>query len=1386
MAKTKRYVDPGAPLDDNNLPLIKGKLDFNLPKQQDQNYVGDTGTSTYVGEDYQPSIQDNTNTYASDIPNLDNIRASNQGIFNSLGNSFAKFVGKTGLNIVGGIAGTVYGAGAAMAEGKISNLWNNSLMDTLDQADKGLDNIFKVYKSSDYQDKNFLQRMFLHPLQFTDDTTSALSFTAGAILTELGTAGLGSEFAVGKALKYLKGFDQGAEALEATQQLGSFGQKIVKGLGDASTITRQLATGAGYESMVEARQASMELRNNMVTDWQKQNPNQQMPDDVKADIDQRASNSGLATYLSNLALVGHTNLVEFPKIFGLGNKTMKAAEGGIFKNIKDKYESYLKKTTFGKIQAILKNPFEEGIKEEGLQDVIQATNKKYFDRSNKNQDLNTYLTNFAQATADTYTSKEGWNDIGMGMIIGSLGAPGRGALSIFGKNNNIGKYGFEEIKNDKGETIDYKRREVWDGGISGALKEYGDKIEDAGKMADDLNKTDAFTALRANYDFISKVKTNDNVLDNSLDINDVFNFHNAKDNKIHEYVASRIKSGLQEDLNDDINKMSEMSTDDFFTAFKGTETAQSTSDKDKNKFKEETILQFQDKIKNTKKAYDIVNSRTELEDNEDLKDELTNYVASSYNLDSRERLINNDLLEQSGGSITNLNSLNTTSVKENIEKYTEDLKTASGESKINLENALKQLNKVSTKDLTGDEFNMLVNMAQKDPNNFNAKHDDIIKKLDDSRKLRNLRQGYIGLYNYLFTKEGQKYRQDSIDNLQKEEDNAKIQKDKDKVEKEVLDNQQKTKDKVEAAKIKKNDVAEEIIPENIQEIPLPTIENVPIENNVELNSVKNSDQNIITSEEETVAKIVNSNEIIENNIKEIKQDGLVKNSTKVESIKNNLKFSDKTFKRTVANTIISLNIDYVELVLGNISNKINEKDIYDQYDDNGNVKINENFDSRLQDPKQFNEGTEVKIIFPTYEQIKEKGIEGNYTIGDYTTSLDNLEEFPIAFVDNNDKIIGFLPTTTNVRNRVSSQNLDVAIIANQKLRQQLNDNKDNNITIKITSKSTGAPIFNKNSKSIYKALGDGKSLSEGVEIAVVKDNKIMIALDQQSNKLIANNDLPLEEGVVYSITPTGDGVSSHIIPMDVENINENQAKTILKLIQLSKANTNELIEERNNISNEIDLEKGFDGLNKALQNIIYTDNKLGLHHLSFNKDNLIFGLSQKFSWNDVMNNELVQKQIVELLMTRYNAVKLSNFGKPFQHIMVDSNNKIQFMQHNNYLDYLNHSNVIKTNLQGQKISNSDNLYFTAQSVIEISNPIIKNNNKPTNVSYVEESPQNQIEQNLESPVVKEKVIKPKNSMRSQYVPGKSKNISQIEEDSNILNNKSIEEQAEDLENECGK
>lgn len=1279
--------------------------------------------------DYTASKYDNGNMYAEDLNHLDDIRANNQGTLKALALDVPKFIGKTALNVIGGIAGTVYGVGSAIANGEASKIWDNSLNDKLDELDKGVDDMFKVYKNSDYEQQNILQRAFLHPTQFLSDATDALSFTAGAIVSEYLTAGMASESILPKALRYMKGLGRGAEAAEATAQLTGAASKIGKGLVDGGRLTRQLATGAAYESAVEARQATMELREKLNSDWAESHPGEKMSDKDRAEIDDKLSDAGTFTYLANLALVGSSNMMQFPKIFGIGNKFAAQAEGKIIRDAETgAYKSTIKELGIGgKILAGLKNPAEEGLYEEGLQNVVHGTAVDYWSRKNdgKSKDnVDSFLNAFGKNLNETYTSKAGWNDIGMGMLIGGLGAPGRGALAVFGKDSKLGKYAYEDEHDEAGNKIGVKRREMWDGGILGGSEEHNAEMHEVAGIVDALNQhTSLSKAMKANYDFLIQNDNLEKDKEKALKVNDIFSFENAKDDQIHAYVSARVKAGLYEDMKDDINKMNQLSTDEFYASFRGSDAVNKVSDEEKVKFKQETVSEFLQKAENTKKAFEIVNDVYQ-GGNEDLREEMIHSVAASKNLDIREKAINKTLGKLSNGVIG-------IAEKPFTGRETKD-------------NLVGQDTEVTKNGFTEVENSMLAMAKQVNPIEYTVNEKQIKKLLVDSRKIRAKRQYHISLFNTLFTEEGQKQFNEFHHEQAAKAVTEDVAKFKEAEEKEVKKRQEVVAKKVEKTEAKKANTVkaatemtdEELMSAHMDESKIndksprtkeleaelvrrsePDVNPTPKtnvsevvaqhpeedEDEIKLEVAKYEPEEETTPEEKAVATVV-AQENTNQAEKQLKEDGLALPVPNLIDKNDNLGLVDE-HKRSVGNTIISLNIDYAQ----DKSDKI-----HDLHDNEGNIKINKSFDSRLQDPSQFNTGSEVTMVVPTFDQIKAKG--GSYTIDRYNDEIKHAHFMPIAFLDSKGDIIGYLPTVDNVRNRVKSIYVATELAKNMAIRDKIFANKDSVHKVTITGKSIGSLVANKNTKNIYDALGNGSKLSEGVSIGVVKDGRLQTSLGAVFTGKLANTKT-LENGYVYAILPTAqEGV--HVATyLDVQRVGEDKARTLLKGIQLFKANAKKdtdkgLVAERNELSNEVDLSNPVE-FDKFVSSIIYKSADDDKYMFRTDNNKLILGTTPDmiFSRDQVMNDTDAQEKIVSILSQRYHAVQLSQFGKKFNEFNL-KDNKLAITRHDNYTNYLNASGAVKTNIQGTTIKGTAKKYFTAQSVIEFSDPVLQNRENP--------------------------------------------------------------------------
>lgn len=472
--------------------------------------------------------------------------------------------------------------------------------------------------------------------------------------------------------------------------------------------------------------------------------------------------------------------------------------------------------------------------------------------------------------------------------------------------------------------------------------------------------------------------------------------------------------------------------------------------------------------------------------------------------------------------------------------------------------------------------------------------------------------------------------------------------------------------------------------------------------------------NKLSAEEEAIRK---ANRLAEQQrkLEERKKDGLVVNPEN-----HHRPVIDISFKRNSANVITSLNIAYDVIIEDDGESGegvVYKKDAYV----NGRLKIIDNFDSRLQDPNQFNVGTVVKVVIPTIKQLKEKGY--NISKEEYDRQMKDPAVFPIAFVDSNNKIIGYVPTNRSVLRNTS--NPEVEAKRNMDLRNKIFNNKEANMSARIISKSTGTPMFQENKQSIYDALGDGTRLADNVSIGIFKEGMLQVSQGEVEfdGKIELPEGVPVEEyyqeGVVYAIVPNAKG-THFALPMDINRVSEAKADVIIKLLQLYKANEKfetdkDLIKERDRILDEyfVDL-SNYKEVSKIIEQILFIDNSNADHVFSFALNLFVFGpeASDNMSWSEFRSKKGAKEVVKSMITNKYFSVKLSDLNKTFEDWTIEDG-KLVMTPLENYTDYLNKHNVLVTNIQSEPVQGTNNTrYFTAQSTIEFDDVTIENTAEP--------------------------------------------------------------------------
>ena len=442
---------------------------------------------------YKPlSSGDYVSMYEKYIPNIDNQErlAQEQTTWDKLSNGVLKFGTKTGNAVLGGTVGMVYGIGSAINNGQGSAIYDNDFSNWLNDLDVKMNYQLPNYYSKQEQEKGLGGQMLTTNF-WADKFLGGLAFTAGAIVSEgiwawatggtsLASSGARLGTKIGRALRWgAEGAEDTAQVLNGMSKMKSFLQtvpgrmykagEIPKGLAiklaktaEVGNLARFAMTSAGYESSVEALQFRKEAEEKYLNNFENLNGRQPTSEE-RAEFNKNLESSANYVFLTNMAIVGSSNLITMGHIFdikfpfktGISEFLEKKAFGiGIDKTTGEILKQSTKqKVTKGFFDYVAKPSLTEGLLEEGLQGVTQKTANRWIEHtydpkiSHENLDLTGMIYDSA---AEQYGSKEGWVDVGLGMIIGIVGGA---------RNSYVGNQQTQrelEYRQAVGKTFDQK------------------------------------------------------------------------------------------------------------------------------------------------------------------------------------------------------------------------------------------------------------------------------------------------------------------------------------------------------------------------------------------------------------------------------------------------------------------------------------------------------------------------------------------------------------------------------------------------------------------------------------------------------------------------------------------------------------------------------------------------------------------------------------------------------------------------------------------------------------------------------------------------------------------------------------------------------------------
>lgn len=496
--------------------------------------------------------------YESYIPGVDNdTRLSrSQGRTEKWMRGLGKFVGKAALYGLGGVIQPFYGIYAGVSRGNFNAVFDNDFTRWLDDQDKKMDYGLAHYYNREERDMNFLQSMTTANF-WSNDFLSGLAFTAGAMLSSAVYSGAGlmnlarTGARAGVALARIgKAASDTKKAFGVYLRAARTGRRIGKGL-DALAF---LGTSTSWEASVEARSMLMEAEENFRQSYRnaygREVPYEELmkfrADNANAANAVFAANVGILS-LSNIAMFGDMfgmdlGVDKFIKrnIFGVGAERM---DNGMLRTITPKKWQKIAGNTFN----IIKRPVSEGLYEEGLQGVASKSAEDWVEsRYNPmaiRQNIG-YMEAIKNGFKETYGSSQGWKEIGIGMIIGSvMGGKTFGGIKEWSQDMSRNKGMVEAYNANAGALTEAAVRAIRGSmALNAQLSGVDTSYESDGRIINKDFSDAVFNRLRYDSEMgmLDDTKENFRTVVESIPNSDIASDMNMTDEQVNEYKSNLI------------------------------------------------------------------------------------------------------------------------------------------------------------------------------------------------------------------------------------------------------------------------------------------------------------------------------------------------------------------------------------------------------------------------------------------------------------------------------------------------------------------------------------------------------------------------------------------------------------------------------------------------------------------------------------------------------------------------------------------------------------------------------------------------------------------------------------------------------------------------------
>lgn len=341
---------------------------------------------------------------------LGDIRGQKQGALDKWANGITKAAGIAGTSILENTAGLLYGIGDAVIEQDLSKIYDNHFTRELDSFNNYLREQMPNYSTKVAEDYNILQKLGTTNF-WSDQFLSGVAYSGAALATGYGLNKFASLAKLARAGVVI---DEAKLAAEGSAYL----DKVSRGIkiADAADFAKNAALMSHAESAIEARETKDSTKEQLIKDFTTKygyEPDEKALKTIE-DISNAAGNWG---YVSNLAITGTTNALQFPKLLAKGYVANKQA----LNNIELQGEKFVAEQLNPTTELLKK--MSQGVVTEGGQELSQLFSNKvltdYYGRGFKDKkDQHDLVESIMVGFEQTLGTQEGWENFLLGALIG--------------------------------------------------------------------------------------------------------------------------------------------------------------------------------------------------------------------------------------------------------------------------------------------------------------------------------------------------------------------------------------------------------------------------------------------------------------------------------------------------------------------------------------------------------------------------------------------------------------------------------------------------------------------------------------------------------------------------------------------------------------------------------------------------------------------------------------------------------------------------------------------------------------------------------------------------------------------------------------------------------